>query len=149
MSHSIEHSNNFHLARRIAKIIAPDFRVFATENLEPGQAVLDLKRKTVEVGESKDELISVAAILFQVGHLRLKDILEFAEHNGNISTIAGDKRLINKMSKQGVAADQLASEWASQILANVYAVDPYKAQDLVSSYSWSEDEWKTYYSRLD
>lgn len=149
MSHSIEHSNNFHLARRIAKVIAPEFRVFATENLEPGQAVLDLKYKTVEVGESKNEISTVAAILFQVGHLRLKDVPELAEHAGNITNCSGDKRLINKLSKQGATADELAAEWAIEVLCGVYAVEAKSARDLISSYTWDEDEWKSYYSTLD
>lgn len=144
MTYSVEHSNNFHMARRIVKIIAPDFRVFATEDLQEGHAVLDLTKKTIEVPESRDEISTVALILFQLGHLRLKGLEEFDEHLGNIKDI-GEKRLIAKLSKQAAKADKLSAEWAVQVLKGVFDVAPNQALSLVEDQIWDEDEWKSYF----
>ena len=146
MAYSVEHSNNFHMARRIVKIIAPDFRVFATEDLQEGHAVLDLTKKTIEVPDSRDEIKTVALILFQLGHLRLKGVEEFNEHLGNINDI-GEKRLISKLSKQAAKADKISAAWAVQVLKGVFDVAPNKAKILIEEQIWDEEEWRAYFSR--
>jgi hypothetical protein len=148
MAYSIEHSNNFHLARRIAKVIAPDYRVFATEDLSPGHSVLDLQKKTIEVAESKSELQTVSMILFQLGHIRLKGHSEFAEHFGNFGDFGNlnKKRLVAKLIKQGAKVDLLAADWAFEVLRGVFAVDSKLAKELIYSQVWDEEEWKDYFN---
>lgn len=145
MAYSVEHSNNFHMARRIAKVIAPDFRVFATEELPSGHAVLDLQKKTIEVPESQNDIETVALIVFQLGHLRLSQHEEFAEHFGNIEDI-GAKRLISRLAKQGAKADQMAASWAVEVLQGVFAVRQSEAESLIFAQVWDEGEWRDYLS---
>jgi len=148
MCYSVEHSNNFHMARRIVKVIAPDFRVFATEDLEPGHAVLDLQKKTIEVPDFQNEIETVALILFQAGHLRLKttEAPDFEEHFGNISDI-GSKRLVSRLSRQGASADQFAAEWAIDVLKGVFSVSETEAKTLIEPQIWDEADWREYYSQ--
>ena len=145
MAYSVEHSHNFHMARRIVKVIAPDYRVFATEDLEPGNSVLDLSKKTIEVPDFQDEVQTVALILFQAGHLRLKDLPGFEEHFGNIEDI-GSKRLVSRLAKQGAAADRLAADWAIEVLVGVFNVSNVHANDILNGQVWDEDEWREYFA---
>ena len=145
MSYSIEMGVNFHKVRRLAKIIAPDFRIFATEALRAEDCVLDMTQKTIEVGEKTSEMKAVAAILFQVGHLRLRNDPKFAEHFGKIQ-IENEKILTKRLIKQGVEADKKASEWAIEALVGAWNLDRAYAQKLVESYVWCQQEWADYYS---
>ena len=147
MPYSVEHSNNFHMARRILKIVAPDFRVFATEALRPNESVLDLAKKTIEVPDFQDEMQTVALILFQIGHLRLKDydFLNFKEHFGRIEDV-GEARVIARLSRQGAGADRFAADWAIAVLKNVFAMEESKAKTLVEPQVWDETRWREYYS---
>lgn len=145
MPYSVEHSNNFHMARRIVKAIAPDFRVFATEELEPGHSVLDLVNKTIEVPDFQDEIHTVALILFQVGHVRLKNTAGLEEHFGNIEDI-GSKRLISRLVKQGANADRLAADWAVEVLTGVFNVTEARAKAIIEPQVWNEEEWRDHFS---
>jgi hypothetical protein len=147
MSYSVEHSNNFHMARRIVKVIAPDFRVFATEDLAPGCSVLDLEKKTIEVPDFQNEIETVALILFQAGHLRLKvtQAPGFEEHFGTLNDI-GNKRLVSRLSRQGATADQYAAEWAMDVLKGIFGVSETRAKALIEPQVWDEAEWREYYS---
>ena len=145
MSHSIEMGSHFHKARRLAKIVAPDFRIFATENLDPGQCVLDLRAKTIEIGERTRELQAAAAILFQAGHLRLRTEEGFDEHFGKI-TIVSEKRLIKRLREQGQEADMRASDWAIEALSSNWNIDKVQAKSLIDPYVWDDTEWGSYYS---
>jgi len=144
MSHSIEMGQDFHLARRLTKAIAPDFRVFATESLEEGQCVLDLTKKTIEVGEGTNSLQAAAAILLQAGHLRLRDRTELSEHFGHIDQSIGEKRILKRLAEQGALADKLASGWAIEALTSFWSMEPSKAEALLSAYVWNDTEWKSY-----
>lgn len=145
MPYSVEHSNNFHMARRIVKAIAPDFRVFATEDLAPGHSVLDLTRKTIEVPDFQDEIQTVALILFQVGHIRLKNTSGLDEHFGNLEDI-GTKRLISRLAKQGASADRLAADWAIEVLVGVFNVTEARAKAIIEPQVWDEEEWRDHFS---
>ena len=147
MAYSVEHSSNFHTARRIVKIVAPDFRVFATEDLSPGQSVLDLKKKTIEVPDFQNENQTVALILFQSGHLRLKDVdyAGFKEHFGEILDI-GDARLLARLARQGAGADRFAADWAISVLKNAFSIEEPEAEALIEPQVWDESKWREYYS---
>ena len=144
MSHSIEQTANFHLVRRIAKVIAPDFRIFATPQIDQDECILDLKRKTIEVGENTIELRAVAAILFQLGQLKIKKLDKFSEHFGKIIDVP-EHRLIRTLAKQGEEVDQLACKWAVTLLMAHWGLEESKALSIVSPYIWTESEWITYY----
>lgn len=145
MSHSIEQGHHFHLARRFVKLIAPEFRVFATDQLETDQCVLDLKAKTIEVSEDSSELQAVAGILFQLGHIRLRERKELSEHFGHIKDI-GEARLVSRLVKQGVVADKLASDWAYNVFISNWSVDEKVAKSMVSRYVWKDTDWQSYYT---
>lgn len=141
---SLEHSPKFHLARRIAKIVAPEFRVFATEQLEKNTAVLDLDRKTIEVSERSWEFEAVGGILFQLGHIRQLGDRKLSEHFGKFKT-HDEKKLIKRLIRQGLAADKAAAEWAIEILIANWSIMPERAHAVIESYIWSTDDWQSYY----
>lgn len=143
---SIEQSNTFHMVRRVAKLIAPDYRVFATLQLQPQDCVLDLAQKTIEVGENTEPLQAAVAVLFQLGHIRLQESPDFAEHSGKFPEAINETRLISKLVKQGLKADKLAAQWATEILISTFNVPENNAKALTKSFCWSEEDWKTYYS---
>jgi len=147
MAYSVEHSSNFHTARRIVKIVAPDFRVFATEDLSPGHSVLDLKKKTIEVPDFQNEIHTVALILFQAGHLRLRNLdhAGFKEHFGEILDI-GDARLLARLARQGAGADRFAADWAIDVLKNAFSIEESEAEALIEPQVWDESKWREYYS---
>ena len=141
---SLELTGPFHTARRIAKMVAPDFRVFATSALSEGEVVLDLKSKTIEISEHTEQQKAIAAVLFQLGHIRLRSHSDLSEHFGNVLDI-NEKRLINKLVRQGLQADGLAAKWASDILCLIFDTTPEQANALVDQFVWTEEEWKSYY----
>jgi len=144
---SIEQSGTFHLARRIAKTVAPEFRIFATDQLKPGEIVLDLRRKTIEICETCDEMQAVAGVLFQLGHVRLmgRDGTDLEAHFGKISPTADETFLVKDIIKQGIIADKLASEWATSVLSNTWNMDVSAAASLIDEYVWTEADWRSYY----
>lgn len=143
---SIEYTNSFQLVKRIAKVVAPEFRVFATSQLQPEEFAVDLKRRTIEVGEGTGEQKAITSILFQLGHVILSTQPDFKEHSGQISPDINEARLINKLVREGHEADQFASNWASSVLVSTFGIDLVEARKMTDNLVWSEDEWRSYYS---
>ncbi len=144
MPSSIEQSAPFNMARRLVRLVAPDFRVFATEELQQGEVILDLRKKTIEVAEGTPDLEAVAHILFQAGHLRLRSRRDLAEHFGKIQDTP-ETTLISALSQQGTKADRLAYRWAFRVLCGYWNVSPDHARRLISPYVWGNSEWEEYY----
>lgn len=143
---TLEHSNRFHMAKRIIRLIAPDFHLFSTKEIPAGSSALDLRKKTIEVGETSDEILAVACVMFQLGHLRLRDRSKFKEHSGNFKEELEDRKtLLDKLSKQGADADKLAAQWATKALQRVWYVPEGKSEDILESMIWSKSEWLNYY----
>jgi hypothetical protein len=140
----LEQSAKLHLARRVLRVVAPEFRLFVNSDLQPGQCVLDLQKRTVEVGENEDELEAVASVLFNTGHLILANNPDFAEHAGDIGDV-NENRLVTRLVSQGIKADQMAVAWAAPVLAKNWNLSELEANELLSSFSWSKNEWLHYY----
>jgi hypothetical protein len=145
---SIEQTNDFHLVRRLARIIAPDFRLFATARVPDYACVLDLKKKTIEVGESDDIFRVIPALLFQLGHLKQKDDPRYALFNGNgVSEWPGSMdALVEKMSRQGVKADFEAAKWASSVFRSYWPDREDIEADLFDRYVSKLSEWRQYFN---
>lgn len=145
MSKSIEHSTKFHMARRISKTVAPEFRILARSDFSRQESCLDLEEKTIEVSESAPPFEAVGAILFHLGHLRLREDKRFANHFGSFTT-QSEKELIKKLVREGVMADHLAVEWALEVFLNNFGVSPERAKAILTSQMWSEVDWEAYYA---
>lgn len=145
MSHSIEQGVHFHLARRFVKLIAPEFRALASPDLEQDACILDLTQRTIEVSESASELHAVGAILFQLGHLRLRERLELSEHFGRIPPGLTERQLLGRLAKQGAIADELAVDWALSVFSANWPVSEEDARAIVSRYAWDRKTWRRYY----
>jgi hypothetical protein len=147
MTYSIEQNSQFHLARRMAKVVAPQFRVFSTEQLKPGECVLDLKRRTIEIGEGTAENQAIGAVLFQIGHLRLRNDPELQVHAGNFEGFADQdyKKALQLAIQQGKLADEKAAKWAIERMVSNWNVEAPEAHAIVNSYVWSDSEWVNYY----
>jgi hypothetical protein len=147
MPQSLEHSKHFHLARRIARIVAPDFRVFTTEAIKEKEYVLDLKSKTIEIGEKTRDFEAVGAILFCVGQLRIKKSGQYPEHFGNLSLISSQDEalIIGILSAQGEKVDRLASAWALEVFVSNWNVSVERAASIFESLTWNASEWDEFY----
>jgi len=144
MSKSLEHSPKFHMVRRIAKVIAPDFRILARSDFHRQQSCLDLHEKTIEVSETASEFEMVGYVLFHLGHLRLMGQKKFESHFGSIQD-QDEKALVAKLSKQGTDADHKAYQWAIDVFMGNFNVSPERAHAIISGQIWNESEWTEYY----
>lgn len=106
--------------------------------------MLDLQKSTIEVGESGNEIRAVASVLFNIGHLKLTPDPDFAEHSGDIGD-TGEKRLVAKLVRQGVAADLQAVTWAAPILSKNWNLSLEEATELLNEFSWNNAQWEYYY----
>lgn len=136
------------MVRRILRVIAPEYRIMANSGLEAYQSALDLKKKTVEVGENTPIFDGVAILLFQIGHLILADRPEFGYFFGkNIAKWKySEKTLVNKIIALGMMADQIAFEWASEVMAQYWPMALNETQQLVQRNIWTKDEWTQYFN---
>jgi hypothetical protein len=144
---SIEQTNDFHVCRRLARILAPEFRLFASAKVPEHSCVIDLKRKTIEVGESQDIFAAIPALLFQLGHLRLKDQAEYALFNGQgvMEWEGSTEALIEKISRQGVKADAEAMTWAASIFRS-YWPSRDDITETLRSYMQTRAQWREYFT---
>lgn len=148
MSNSLEHNTQFHFVKRLVKIIAPEFRVFSSEALEKEQCVLDVRLKTIEIGEGTDIKTAVGAILFQTGQLRLRKDKRFREYFGSFENVKDEAILIQKLARQGALIDKLALEWAITIYSSNWHIVPAKTRTYIQPFIWSEKEWEIYYLKV-
>lgn len=145
---SLEHDTQFHFVKRLVKIVAAEYRVFSTSELEYDQCVLDTKQKTIEIGEGTEITTAVAAILFQAGHLRLIKHNMFKDHFGDIDLKSKDEpELLKRLCIQGSTADQMALEWASTVLSSNWNIKLEKSKGILERFVWNEDEWNKYYTK--
>lgn len=147
---SVEQTNDFHVVRRILRTLAPEYRILARRDLEAGSSVLDVKRRTVEVGETPDVMQAVSSLLFQIGHLRLSQDAQYDLFFGKgLSRWKGPiDVLIDRLARLGARADRLASQWASSIFQSYWAIDPKISDDTMHQHTWRYGEWKEYFSSL-
>jgi hypothetical protein len=142
---SLEHNTAFHFVKRLVKIVAPEYRVFSSEALERNQCVLDLRLKTIEIGEGTEVLTAVGAILFQAGHLRLRKDSRFKEHFGNIDHLKDEAITIQKLARQGYMADKSSLNWAITVMSSNWNLHPSKSRTIIQQFTWTEKEWSDYY----
>ena len=146
---SIEQQQDFHVVRRLLKVIAPDFRLLASEAVEPGDSVIDVKRRTIEVGENTEIFQAVGSLLFQMGHLMLRhnhpDFDIFFGQDLD-KWIGREDDLIEKLSGLGVEADRFASRWAKTVFIAYWPIDEMKVDEIIDQYTMNRDQWKEYWS---
>lgn len=145
MSKSIEHSPKFHMIRRIAKVIAPDFRILARSDFERQESCLDLKEKTIEVSEKATPFEAVGIALFHLGHLRLKSQKRFSDHFGDFKSDNAEE-IVKRLSRQGAMADRYAAEWALSVFVGNFNVDQARAESIISAQIWSEEDYEDYFA---
>lgn len=144
---SIEQSNDFHVVRRLCKALAPEYRLLANIELKPGESVLDVRRKTVEVAENDDLHEALATLFFQIGHIILVPEptlgLFFGKGLGRYQ--GTDEMLINDLAKQGARADRIASEWAARVFPSYFHIDQEAAKKYIDALRWDETQWRDYF----
>jgi hypothetical protein len=145
---SIEQSNEIHLVRRILRAIAPEFRLLASSNLQAGESVLDAEAKTIEVGEATPIMEAVAAMLFQIGHLCLRNDPEFELlfGVGVAQWKFTEAELIDTLADLGQRADSNAARWAGEVLQDYWPVTSTRAKELMERQCWGRTEWREYFS---
>ena len=132
---SIERSIQFHLVRRILKTVAPDYRILANPGLEPGFSALDLRKKTVEIGEESIPHDSVSSLLFQIGHA--------IYHNRYGVDVSGSKEKLARLNSE---IDQFASSWAIHVLFSYFHFKIDDARNTIGELVWDYDDWILYFS---
>lgn len=135
---SLEQNRKVHLARRLMRLFAPDFRIVALSDLPEKASVLDLSRKTIEISEECSVTEALAAILFSVGHLKARSQGLYTRHFGLKNASLDD------LITEGVQADSFAARWAYTQLVEVFHVDD--ASRLLQVLVWDEATWRNYYS---
>jgi hypothetical protein len=116
--HSVEQSKEFHVARRIAAVLAPGWRLLATPQLEVEMVAVDLRLRTIEFGEGTGALDLIAGAMFSIGQIRQRDQSHKELFFGRgIRRWAGtDEELIDKLADQGAMVDRSALIWARRVL---------------------------------
>ena len=146
--HSVEQSQDFHVTRRIAALVAPGWRLFATAGLENGAVAVDLSRRTIEIGEGTGQKELVAAAMFSLGYVRQQKSARFAELFGHgLKNWKGTSTdLTRLLAQQGALADRYAFAWA------IRAVDAFwPGSDFcsaLSNFTRSRAEWERYFSTV-
>lgn len=145
---SVEQMNEFHVVRRILRALAPEYRLLASNNIQPGESVLDVTQKTIEVGETQDTFQAVSSLLFQIGHLMLKSNPEFGLLFGKgIREYPGNPdELIFQLASLGTRADVAAMAWASKIFESYWPLRHERIQSLLAQHVWGHEEWQEYFS---
>jgi hypothetical protein len=140
--------NDFHVVRRIVRALAPDYRLLASHEISPGESVLDVTKKTIEVGETRESLEAIPSLLFQVGHLLLrKDPVFGLLFGDDISSWRDtEEDLIEELADLGVKADKSAVRWATSIFQSYWSLPYAQASELIGQYAWTRSEWKEYFS---
>lgn len=145
---SVEQTNDFHIVRRIVRMIAPDYRLFASSRVPEHACVLDIRQKTIEVGESNDVFQAISALLFQLGHLRLRNEPRYALFFGDGIREWQDspEALVEKLARQGSKIDHAAVGWASSIFRSYWPDRPDITDTLMNLYVWNPEQWREYFN---
>lgn len=146
---SIEQTNDFHVVRRIVRVLAPDYRLFASNRIPENACVLDVAQKTLEVGESQDVFQAIGALLFQLGQLRLKSNPRYRLFFGDgIREWPGTpEALVDKLAHLGVKVDRLASRWAAAAFRMYWPDREDIHDDIVQQYTWDFGQWREYFNQ--
>lgn len=146
MPRSTELTTHFQYARRLARLVAPGYRVFSTDQLKRNECVLDVRRRTIEVGEGTRDFDAVGAVLFLLGHIRLLSEKEFSDHFGKFAD-KNEVTLLQRLTNQGTRADKKASKWALEVMLGNFAVTEERAKSIIESYIWDQEMWREYYEK--
>jgi hypothetical protein len=144
--HSIEQGQDFHLARRVAAVVAPRWRLLASQRLEVGGLVVDSDKKTVEVGEGTEGEALLAALSFGLGFARLASKGRHPEFFGfGLGKWAGkEAELSVRLKTQCSLAEREAATWAGRLAASLW---PHReVGTALRSYAWSRADWRRYFS---
>jgi hypothetical protein len=146
MQRSVEQSQDFHVARRVAAQTAPGWRMFATPRLAPGHYAVDHRNSTIELGEGTEPSQLLAHAMFCVGYLQQERRVRFdllfgrglRRWNGT------DAQLLNTLAHQGALADRDALAWATRTLAAFWPATDFS--NALSRCAWRRPEWLRYFS---
>ena len=142
---SVEQSQDFQIARRVASLVAPGWRLLATSQLEPNALAIDFRKCSIELGENSEPDVLLASSMYALGHIRLKGSLRFRELFGfDFHTHSDDKKLIRKLATQGALADRHAVDWARRALAAFWPIRDCSLALRV--YAWQKQDWHQYFS---
>jgi hypothetical protein len=144
--HSVEQSQDFHVVRRVAALVAPGWRLFATPRLEAGAVALDLTRRTIELGEGTGAVELVAYAMFGLGQIRQQQRVRFNEFFGRgLRGWKGtDEELLNTLANQGVLADRDALGWARRALDAFWPATDFSGA--LKNCAWQYNDWVRYFS---
>jgi hypothetical protein len=144
---SVEQAQEFQFARRIAALVAPGWRLLATPVLKPDQLAIDLRKRTIELGEDSKKENLLAGAMFAVGYVRLHNRTRFAELFGRGLEKYSDNQsddLVAKLAKQGSLADRYASKWANSALVAFWPA--MNCDDALRLYASRRQDWVRYFS---
>jgi hypothetical protein len=142
---SVEQCQEFQVARRVASLVAPGWRLLATPFLQSEEIAIDIRKKTIEIGEDTTKEYLLAGAMFAIGHVKLQNKSRFAEFFGNgLEHYSDDNKLISKLASQGVLADKQAIEWASTSLAAFWP--DLNCSGALYKYGLRRKEWIRYFS---
>jgi len=145
---SIEQHQDFHVARRVLRALAPEYRLLATPGIAAGHFAMDQTRKTLEVAEGTPVNEAVAKLLFLMGHIVLVDHATFAPLYGKgLERYKGkEDELISALAELGEQADVTASRWAHRVFLMFWDISSENAEELLEQCKWSRQEWKKYFT---
>ncbi len=145
---ALEQLPQFHLAKRIAKIVAPQYRLLSTPYLQKEMYALDSKKKTIEVSEQSDISTAVSQILFSLGHVLLEGESQFDLLFGKGLSGYDASKAVEDLSSLGERADSIAFEWAKSAMMAYFNYSEKDASQALSSCLWSNQDWKEYFSAV-
>lgn len=145
---SIEQYQDFHQVRRLLKVIAPEFDIFATPEIPVGSVCYDLRKKSLEIGEGTEMMQAVGALLHSIGHLILRYHPDYGLFFGRgLRDWEGtDEELITLLSTLGERADQFSRGWATQVFKAYWQQHEDQADAIIDRYCMGHDEWHSYWS---
>jgi|GEM_PF-4009843 len=145
---SIEQLQDFHQIRRILRAVAPEFRTLATNNLPSGEYALDLKKKTIEIGEGTPIKEAVNLMLFSVGHVLLTsdDKYDLFHGKGIAQWTGSEQDLVENLSELGESADGIAAKWAIDTLQAYWQQTEEQAKAEIDPLRMNKREWQSYFS---
>ena len=142
---SVEQSQDFQIARRVAALVAPGWRLLATPLLEPGALAVDLRKRAIELGENSTLVDLLAGAMFGLGHARLQKSARFPElFARGLHKYHDEKILISKLATQGALADQYAAQWAARALSAFWPTHDCGAA--LAAFAWRRTDWTRYFT---
>lgn len=133
--------------RRIAKAVAPGWRLLATDQIEPDTVVIDSAGQYIAVGEGSATMNVVVSILLHLGFVRVSHRYDLLFGKNIRSWEKTEDSLVHSLTSQGVSAEKKAKEWAMETALSMFPfLNPYSVMEAMSWYSWDNEAWTKYFS---